>query len=53
MLLADANYPRHVIEWNNAAIINGVVSSFSPSGLAILGAATGAAIAFAVLGARA
>lgn len=52
MLLADANYPRHVIEWNNAAILSGMVSSFSTNTLAILGAAMGAALAVAITGGR-
>lgn len=53
MLLADANYPRRVIEWNNTAILTGMAMSISPAMLALLGAATGGALALAFLGARA
>lgn len=52
MLLADANYPRRVIEWNNAAIQSGLTSSLSPSTLALLGAAVGMAAAITVAGLR-
>lgn len=52
MLLADANYPRRVIEWNNAALESGLVFALGASSVAFLGAATGAAIALVVAGAR-
>jgi soluble lytic murein transglycosylase-like protein len=52
MLLADANYPRHVIEWNNAALASGLVFALGSSSIALLGAAAGAALALAITGAR-
>lgn len=52
MLLADANYPRRVIEWNNTAIESGLVSPFGPTTLAVLGAAAGTAVAMVIAGAR-
>lgn len=48
MLLADANYPRRVIEWNNSAIQSGLVSPLSGNALALVGAAIGAALGLAV-----
>jgi len=51
MLLADSNYPRHVIEWNNAAIMAGL-TGFGQGMLAVMGAVTGAAVAVAVVGRR-
>lgn len=48
MLLEDSNYSEHVIEWNNAALQNGIVSSLSPTSLAVLGAAVGGALALAI-----
>jgi soluble lytic murein transglycosylase-like protein len=52
MLLADADYPRHVIEWNNTAIQAGLVSAFGPTTYAVLGAAIGVALGLAVLAHR-
>lgn len=49
-LLADANYPRRVIEWNNAAIESGIVSSMSTTTLLVMGVAFGGALGLAVAG---
>jgi len=48
MLLADANYPRHVIEWNNTAIQSGMIGP-GASTLALFGAAFGASLALVVM----
>lgn len=48
MLLADANYPRRVIEWNNTAIQSGMTGS-SASTLTLFGAALGASLALVVM----
>lgn len=50
-LLADANYPRKVIQWNNSAIRAGLVSSVSTTMLLVMGSALGFALALAVSGA--
>lgn len=47
-LLADANYPRRVIEWNNTALLAGILGP-SESFIAALGAAFGAMVALAAL----
>ncbi len=52
MLLADANYPRRVIEWNNTALESGLVSALGTRTLALLGAATGVAVAMTVAAAK-
>ena len=51
MLLADANYPRRVIEWNNTALESGLILPFGPKTLLFAGAAAGVAIGLAVIGA--
>lgn len=48
MLLEDSNYSQHVIEWNNTALQDGIVSSVGPNTLAVLGAAFGGVLAMAV-----
>jgi hypothetical protein len=50
-LLADANYPRKVIQWNNSAVANGMTGGVSSTMLVALGAAFGAALALAFVGA--
>jgi hypothetical protein len=52
MLLADANYPRRVIEWNNTALESGMVLLFGPQTFAIFGAVVGLTIASIYVGAR-
>lgn len=52
MLLADANYPRRVIEWNNTAIESGLIGIFGPATATVLGGAVGLALALVVAGAR-
>lgn len=49
-LLADANYPRKVILWNNSAVMNGMTGGVSTMTLLVLGAAFGSALALAVAG---
>lgn len=50
-LVADSNYPRRVIEWNNTAIEQGLVGlTLGRETIAALGAAFGAAVALAAAG---
>lgn len=49
-LYADANYPRHVIQWNNSAIRAGMGSSSNM--LPVLGVAFGATLAMLVVGTK-
>lgn len=50
MLLADANYPRRVIEWNNTAILSGMTGFVvGHQTMAIVGAALGASLAMALV----
>ena len=52
-LVADSNYPRRVIEWNNTAILDGIVGmSFGGASVAVFGAAFGAAVALALVAAK-
>ncbi len=52
MLLADANYPRHVIKWNNTALETGLVLPLGKGTFVIAGAALGTAVGMLLLRSR-